>query len=62
MTPDPPDCAHCDAAATLEPMYTEMGVTFYTCSCCGRTTRVDYAGRVQKSLPAIDVNGNQMYE
>ena len=46
-----PDCAHCRAASTLEPVYVEMGVTFAVCSCCSRTTRIDYEGIAHKVEP-----------
>ena len=60
-----PDCAWCSAAKTLEPIYTEMGVTFCTCSCCGKTTRVDSAGTAHKVEPRKDVRdcgGVVMYD
>lgn len=58
---DEPRCAWaCDSSLPLELIYAEIGSRFYTCPCCGKTTRIDYewvAHRVQKPLPAIDVNG-----
>lgn len=58
-----PDCAYCQAANTLEPIYVEMGVTFATCSCCGKTTRIDHEGIAHKVEPVKDVrdvNGTMM--
>ena len=55
-----PQCGWCDAAASLEHEWSEMGNRYYCCSCCGKRTRMDHEGvahRVQKPLPAIDVNG-----
>lgn len=60
-----PDCAHCSSAATLEPIYMEMGVTFAICSCCGKTTRIDHHGIAHKVEPLKDVRdvlGTVMYE
>ena len=60
-----PDCAHCSAASTLEPVYQEMGVTYATCSCCGKTTRVDHEGIAHKVEPRKDVRdvlGNVMFD
>ena len=60
-----PDCAWCSAAKTLEPLYRELGATVCTCSCCGKTTRIDSEGvahQVRPPLSAIDVNGHQMFD
>ena len=59
-----PDCAWCDAAATLKEAYVEQGVTFCECSCCGKLTRVDCennAHRVEPRPDVRDVNGVVMY-
>lgn len=49
------DCAWCDAAASLEPVYSEMGVSFCTCSCCGKLTQVNHDGtRVRVSPRKAD--------
>ena len=60
---DTPDCTWCDAATSLELVYSEMGVDFYRCSCCAKFTRVgrdEIAVRVnrRKTEPKADCHGN----
>ena len=59
--PDERDCAWCDAAQTLELLWTEMGVDYFRCSCCAKLTRVGRDGvsyRVTPHTePAVDISG-----
>lgn len=57
-----PDCAWCDAAETLDHVWTEMGVGYYQCTCCEKFTRVGHDGISQRIIepsrePACDVSG-----
>ena len=60
-------CSWCDSASTLEVEWTEMGVQFCVCSCCGKRTRVVH-GVAYRSGPATpvpascDINGVPMLD
>lgn len=61
MNSDLPDCPHpgCDAAQTLEVIWTEMGARHCVCTCCGKPCRVDYRGGVHRDeRTRRDVSGN----
>ena len=57
--PADPDCAWCEAATTLEHVWTEMGSAYYICSCCGKQTLVDARGVAHRVKPQVecDVSG-----
>lgn len=58
-----PECPSCSSPDGLKAEWTEMGVQFCTCECCGKDCRVDHNGRVYRAEPRrTDLSGNEMYE
>ena len=61
----PPDCAWCDAADSLDELFCEHGVTYYTCTCCAKTTRVPYQGVPERTTArpeVLDISGTLVFE
>jgi hypothetical protein len=58
-----PDCACCDAVASLTAVRVEpRGVRVCFCTVCAKTCRVNAAGAIIHLPDVRDISGNVMYE